>query len=279
METVKDSRATGHWSDIAGQWEQVGPPLRPSSQDIAIVTDVIERWADRQGAPRAMILGVTPELYRIPWRASTDLLAVDRSRSMIDKVWPGPRTNILCADWIAMPLKEQTRDIILCDGGLHLLPYPNGHLKFVDELQHVVAHNGIFVLRLFVPPPRRETWESVLRDLVALKIPNVNILKLRLWMALHEDIEHGVQLHCVWDTIRKVEQNLPRLATRLGWPTEQLLALDTYQNCDARYYFLDVPQVRRMFCTDRAGFVFESIHFPTYDLGDQCPTIVLRRVR
>ena len=59
---------TGHWAEIARRWQQVGPPLRPSVQDIAFYTRAI---ADIT-APRALILGVTPELYHLPWPAGAN---------------------------------------------------------------------------------------------------------------------------------------------------------------------------------------------------------------
>src|SRR5207248_8807639 len=91
--------AGGHWTEIARQWERVGPPLRPCAEDVAIYQSEVDRWSRAHGAPRALILGVTPELYRLRWPAGTDLAAADHTRSMIDAVWPGPRSAVVCADW------------------------------------------------------------------------------------------------------------------------------------------------------------------------------------
>jgi len=267
----------GHWVDIARQWEQVGPPLRPSSQDIAFCKDAIDRWARDRGAPRALILGVTPELYHLPWPMGTDVLAVDHTQSMIDAVWPGPRDAVICADWTAMPLPAGSRNIVLCDGGVHLLAHPHDHRAFVRVLRRVVASDGLCVFRLYVPPEPRESPDAVLADLLAGRVPNLNILKLRLAMAMHEDITQWTELGRVWDAIHQAAPDFARLASQLGWPLGHLLAINTYKDCPAQYWFLSVADVRHLFCTDPGGFSLERVNVPTYELGERCPTIVLRR--
>lgn len=270
--------AAGHWQDIARLWEQVGPPLRPSDQDIAFVKDAIGSWARDNGAPRALILGVTPELYHLPWPNGTDVLAVDHTQSMIDTIWPGPRNAVICADWTTMPLQTCSRNIVLCDGGVNLLAYPREHNQFVRTLHRVIASDGLCIFRLFIPPEERETSNEVLQDLLDAKIPNLNLLKLRLWMALHEDITKGIQLKQVWNAIHQVAPDFNRLASQIGWPVEHLLAINTYRNCSTRYYFIDLGDVCHLFCESPGGFTLEAVHVPTYELGEQCPTVVLRRI-
>ena len=266
-----------HWQDIARLWEQVGPPLRPSAEDIAFLNDAIRSWARDNGVPRALILGVTPELYHLPWPDGTDVLAVDHTQSMIDAIWPGPRNAAICADWTTMPLQVGSRDIALCDGGVHLMAYPHEHHKFVQTLHRVVAPDGLCIFRLFVPPKKRETPGNVLQDLLDAKIPNLNLLKFRLWMALHEDITQGVQLSRVWDALHHVASDFNRLASRLGWSLEHLLVINTYRNCPDRYFFLGLDDVHHLFCDSPGGFTPEAVYTPTYELGEQCPTVVFRR--
>ena len=79
-----------HWSDTARLWEQLGPPLRPSREDTEFVQSAIDAWAVGKRAPRALILGVTPELYKLRWPAGADVLAMDHTQAMIDCVLPRP---------------------------------------------------------------------------------------------------------------------------------------------------------------------------------------------
>src|ERR1017187_9474538 len=133
----ESSRAGGHWRAMARRWSQVGPPLRPSPEDIAFYAGAINRWVLANGAPRALILGVTPELYRLSWPSGTALQAVDRTRGMIESVWPGLRSAVLCADWTAIPLPARSQDLALCDAGLILVSFPHGLSKIVRVLQQV----------------------------------------------------------------------------------------------------------------------------------------------
>jgi SAM-dependent methyltransferase len=270
--------SAGHWPNIARIWKQVGPPLRPSLQDIAFLNDAIGSWVRDNGAPRALILGVTPELYHLPWPNGTDVIAVDHTQGMIDDIWPGPRNAVICADWTTMPLQRGSRDIVLCDGGVHLLTYPHEHRKFVQTLHRVIASDGLCIFRLFIPPKEREEPDKILQDLLEAKISNLNLLKLRLGMALHEDITQGVQLKRVWDAIHHVAPDFNRLASLIGWPVEHLQAINTYRNCPTRYFFLSLDNVRHLFCENPGGFTFEAVHVPTYDLGERCPTVILRHI-
>lgn len=133
---------TEQWAAVAKQWGQVGQPLRPSPQDIAVVSEIVSSWANLHGTPRAMILGVTPELYNMSWPVGSEIIAVDHTQAMIDVVWPGPRDAAKCAEWTNMPLPDKSRDIAVCDGGVILLKYPEEHRQLVDELSRIIALNG-----------------------------------------------------------------------------------------------------------------------------------------
>lgn len=269
-------RPAAHWHNIAGQWDQVGSPLRPCAEDQAVYADALSRWGGA-GAPRGLILGVTPELYHLPWPEGSHVSAMDRTQRMIDLVWPGPRGDALCADWRDLPLETGSRDIALCDGGIIMLPYPDGHAAMVQGLARVLAPGGLCVFRLYVLPATRETPEAVLDDLLGGRIPNLNILKLRLGMAMQVRPEEGVQLSHVWEALHQVAPDFSQLATDIGWPLEHLLAINTYRECPSRYYFLTLTEVCRLFCEQPGGFQRDSIHEPTYPLGERCPLVFFRR--
>lgn len=266
------------WSAVAKQWGQIGQPLRPTGQDIEFASQAVRSWVERHGVPRALILGVTPELYNLPWPTGTDITAVDHTQAMIDVVWPGPKDAAICAEWTDMPVPDSSRDIIFCDGGLILLPYPDGHRKLVRELKRVLSPGGIIVLRLFAPPGRRENPDAVLADLLESKIANLNLLKLRLGMAMQQDAYKGIAPHEVWSAVHDVAPDLEQLAERIEWPVEQMLALNAYRNRTLPYHFLGIDEVVALFCESGAGFELESHFQPTYELGDCCPTIVLKKI-
>ncbi|MDQ6622553.1 MAG: hypothetical protein M3Y86_03600, partial [Verrucomicrobiota bacterium] len=75
------SSSPQHWQSMAAVWAQLGSPLRPSAEDQRGYGSFIFPWLQNFAQPRVAILGVTPELYYLPWPAGCDLLAVDRSRA------------------------------------------------------------------------------------------------------------------------------------------------------------------------------------------------------
>jgi SAM-dependent methyltransferase len=281
--------ARAHWAQIARRWAQLGPPLRPAPQDVTFYAAAVAEWAGerrekggRLPAPRALILGVTPELCRLPWPAGSNVLAVDHTPEMIHAVWPGPGTTavastVACGDWTTLPLADASRDVVMCDGGLLLLPYPDAHRALARELARVVAPGGRCVMRLFVPPAERATTDAVFRDLLAGRIANLNLLKVRLWMALHDNPADGVPLRRVWAAIHDAAPDLTALAARLGWPAEHLLAINAYRDSPACYHLVGPAEVRRIFCGVGGSFTFANALVPHYELGDWCPTVVLRR--
>ena len=76
---------------VASNWKQLGSPLRPLAEDVDFFARALREWcAAHPGAkPRALILGVTPELYRLPWPDAALVRAADRTPAMIRSDHPG----------------------------------------------------------------------------------------------------------------------------------------------------------------------------------------------
>ena len=267
----------GQWAKVARNWNLLGPPLRPSPEDVRFCEEAVAAWHRQGTRSRVLLLGVTPELYAMPWTEGTDFLAVDRTIEAIEAVWPGPREAVRCEDWLEMKLPAASRDIVLCDGGINLLAYPKEQRRLASILREVLAEGGLCILRLFVRPAARETREMVLADLMAGRIPNMNVLKLRLWTALQESPSQGVDLDTVWHTVQRAAGNLEELASRLRWPLEETLTINAYQGSTTRYWLGTVDEVAKIFCHDVGGFEVASTLVPSYEGGGQCPTLVLKR--
>jgi SAM-dependent methyltransferase len=268
--------STEHWPLLARSWEQSGSPLRPCQEDEAAYFRLAREWMDQYGTPRVLLLGVTPEIYRLPWPEERSFRAIDRTAAMIEHVWPGPRDEATQAGWLDLPLPSGSRDLAFCDGGLHLLDFPHSQKKVVDRLHDVVAPGGRCIFRLFVPPPERESPEAVMIDLFSGRIGNLNILKLRLGMALQESGESGVAVRDVWQKLRGEASSWDGLASRLGWPLDYLQTIDAYRDSQARYHFVSVDQVRELFCAE-GQFIYRGHHTAAYPLSERCPLIVFER--
>src|SRR5690606_7261339 len=108
-------------------------------------------WTAANRPPRALILGVTPEIYHLPWPPGASVHAVDHTPAMIDAIWPGPRADVIEADWVDIPVGDASRDLVFCDGGLHLMPHGQ-HSVFAATMSRIVSPGGLCLFRLFVPP-------------------------------------------------------------------------------------------------------------------------------
>ena len=266
------------WQENARQWKHLVSPLQPSAQDIGFYSDLVQEWYQHHGSPRVLLLGVTPEIYHLPWPEGTSFLAVDKSQAMIDAVWPGPKEAAQCVDWLSLKLPDNSRDIVFCDGGLPLIAYPHQQQQLVRILRNVLSDQGVCILRLYVPPPQQESPEAVLKDLIEGRIPNLSILKLRLGMSLMKSTAEGVAVGMIWQLIHEVAPDLERLASRIGWSVEHMLVINAYRGSADRFYFVTVNQVTDLFCDNPGGFEVHRLRVPSYDLGERCPTIVLKRL-
>jgi SAM-dependent methyltransferase len=260
---------------MAPHWRQIGPPLRPAHQDLQVLEHYVFDGEPPPTLPRVLLLGVTPEIYDL-LKDRSFLLAVDNSPSMIEHVWRGGSEDVLCADWRNLPLPSHSRDVALCDAGLHLLEYPADQRILVDRLHEVLKPGGHCILRLFVPPAMRETPEQVLTDLFRRRIRNLNVLKLRLGMALQRSASAGAAVHDIWDVLRRSAKSWEHLATHLGWSLEHLQVIEAYHGSAARYHFVSAEEAAELFVS-QGKFVEVARHFPTYDLGQLCPTVVFKR--
>jgi len=165
----------------------------------------------------------------------------------------------------------------MCDGGLQLLDNPNDLRALVQSLHRMIAAGGLCVIRLFSAPPEQESPEQVFADLFARKIGNLNLLKLRLGMALADGDGQCVRLRQVWDAINNIEPDFLRLAEKIGWPLEHLFAINTYRERHMKYFFLRAEQVTDAFCHTPGGFELMETHIPEYEMGDRCPILTFRR--
>lgn len=265
-----------HWNSMADFWAQLGSPLRPSPEDQASYWRLIENWIGKFRKPRIAILGVTPELYQLPWPSRRDLIALDRSQEMIRQVWPGPVADAVEADWLEMPLAEGSRDLVVCDGGMIMLDYPGGQKQMVRSLHRLLAEGGRAIFRLYVPPAKKESAEEVIQDLLGNRIGNLNILKLRLGMALQKSPGSGVAVEEIRNAILKLAPDLRTLAQRLRWPFDHLRAIEAYRDSPARYYFSSQAEVMELFCGD-GEFEFAGVSRGSFPLAERCPVVAFDR--
>lgn len=264
------------WERFARTWHHISSPMRPAKEDLKFYWDSIGAWIRQHGIPRVLLLGVTPELYTLPWPKGTEIIGVDYTRTMIERHWMGPKDSVQCANWLSMDLPHGSRDIVLCDGGLHLLGYPQEQKLLLSILRSVLSDQGLCIFRLFALPSTPDSPKAVIKDLLNGRIINNNILKIRLSMALQSRPEKGVMLGEVYDRVREDVSDFKDLAARIGWTEEHMMTINNYKGLKSRFYYLTLEQTIDMFCLDPGGFTVDRIQLPTYQPIGCCPTVAFQ---
>jgi SAM-dependent methyltransferase len=271
-----------HWPGIARSWHLVGPPLRPSPEEIELFERSIMRWA--QGAQQtkeiqALILGVTPELFLLRWPEAMVVRALDASSEMINAVWQGPKGSAVSGSWTAAPIADASQHVIVCDGGFGVLSYPHGQRALLAEASRMLAPGGIFIVRLFAPGGLTGSVSEIAADLNAGSIASLDSLKLRLWGALQTDLSIGVRPR---DVVARIEDmaeetagGLDYLVSGLGWSSDHVATLALHRRSDAVYHLTDADGLIAM--AELSGFEPLAVESANSPFGNCCPVVSLRR--
>lgn len=265
------------WKNHARQWTRVGSPLRPGAEDAAIMKAMLEAWQRRVGRanPTVLVMGVTPEVCETVRAIGGRVVAVDRSRDMIRSTWRGNEDGcvVTCAEWRALPLAPSSVDIVVGDGVLSMLPYPDGYIATGVQLRYVLSRPGCCILRCFAQADAQESLADVASALCAEPIGNFHILKWRVAMAVQRCLSQGVAVEAVWDAVQAYWPDLEALASSRGWPLAEVETIQAYRGVPTRYTFPTLAEYRAAFSL--MGFRLTAAAFPEYELGERCPTVTL----
>lgn len=265
------------WEIQAGQWTRLGQPLRPGDDDIARVQESIDERVRTGGdATTALILGVTPELVHRRWPEHATVLATDRSMVMIKGVGLAAdsavrRPSVTQADWLALPLAGASCDLVLSDCGFANVPAVSA-VALAGSIRRVLRDDGVLTTRMFLRPDDREEPDEVWEELVHGRIGTFSAFKLRLLMALCGE-DGDVCVATGWDHFESRCPDIDGLAEHLAWPAAEVRTIEAYRGQETLYWFPTLGQFRAMVSRE---FDERACHWPGYELGERCPTFVLR---
>jgi len=268
-----------YWDSLAAQFQYQQSPLRPCAEDIQIIGGIVEAWHRRHPSPRTrtLLLGVTPELAGLSWPANTYLLAIEKSRQMIDMVWPGNisrRRRVIQGDWFQAKIKNNSMDLIVGDGFLTGFTYPVQYSQIAKIVSRWLKKDGLFIARLFVRTKKREMIRHIMADLKANQIRQFDALKWRLAMALQQSTSSGVVLDQIYREWTRIEKEIPALTNYAGWPRPTVDTIKLYEN---RKNFYTFPTVEELNAAFLPHLKMVSMTVPNYELARHCPTFVYRK--
>jgi SAM-dependent methyltransferase len=255
-------------------------PLRPSEEDVHAMQQVAMRHAAlRPAGPfRALMLGVTPDLAKMHWPDNTRLLAVDHTFAMVKAVWPGDIAGVrhaICSDWLAMPLADSSYSLVIGDGAMSCVRYPEGLRNLAAAVARVLRSDGLLLLRCYVQPRQKEDLGRVLVGLSNGENTSFHHFKFRLLMALQEDARQGVAVADVYRCWARSGIDPERLASSTGWNLATIRTLDLYRDSTTVHTFPTLAECRSVL---REYFDEVSCSFATYPLAERCPMLVLKPV-
>ena len=211
------------------------------------------------------------------WPAASSLTAVDGSAAMVRIVWPGDiplKQQVVCGNWLALPLPDSSRRVVIGDGSMNCLPYPDGYRKLAAEVRRVLSPDGIYILRCYIQPEAPESPQQVFADLFHPDaLPSFHHFKFRLLMAMQQSAQTGIAVHDVYQywTERKIDTAL--LTSRAGWENSAIETIELYRQSATVHTFPSLAEYRSVL-----GEFFDEISFssPPCTLGERCPILVLR---
>lgn len=277
-QTARDVGA--HWRAFAAQWALLGSPLRPCAEDVRILEEMIAGGTDlfvTAARKRAWLLGITPEVAAARWLQGVDLVAVERIKAMIDSAWPGDTGSrqAICADWTAAPFPDESFDLVIGDGCLTSVGFPDELSCLLASVHRCLRRDGYLMLRLFCRPDVTETPAAVIAALHSGAIGNFHAFKWRLLMAVQGIADASdVAVDAAWRIWSAARIDPRALATARGWLAEQVATIEVYRGSPARYNFMRFDETIRHL--QRAGFDLLATRTGSYELAERCPHVLLR---
>lgn len=265
-----------HWAELAYRWAAVGSPLRPTAEDQRIFADLLQ--LSNNIPRRSLILGVTPELRSLPWPPGTTITALDQSEDMIGAIWSGESGEAFVGNWLNMPFPNESFDCVICDGGLHLLGFPDAHLALVKSVWDVLILGGFLAIRLFAMPSQGLTVSQVTEQLADGAIGSFHEFKLRMLMALQSDPISGIPVADAYGRIVDCfERSGRHLVSKRGWSLDEIETLGAYQFSPSVYHFLTEEDSILQF-TKSGRFREVARVRGTYSFAEQCAILLFQKI-
>ena len=222
------------------------------------------------------MLGVTPGVARLRWPDGTSLLAVDNAEAMTHAVWPRdlpPGRSAVCGDWRSLPCRERSRDVVTGDGSVNCVRYPEGCFALAGSVADALRDDGVFILRTYVQPESKETADEVFAAIDSEPGLTFPQFKFRLLMSVQESAEEGALLDRVYEAWAKRAAGVAQFAAHTGWDEQKIRTMEFYRDSETVHTFPTLPELE---CALRPWFERVCISYPTYRLGERCPTLLLK---
>ena len=264
-----------YWSSLAHSYATMGPPLRPSSEDVRHMQEKVAAWAAAHAnrALNALLLGVTPDIANMNWPPATTLVGMDSALPMTQAVWPGniPKKRwVVCGSWQAIPRAARSCDVVLGDGAINCMRYPIGCRGVAAEAWRVLRDDGILVLRCYTQRAVQESPEDVIASIFKQPDPSFHHFKLRLLMAMQPSTEQGVAVDDVHRFWARQRLSPEAVQAQTGWGHAAIETIEMYRDTNTVHTFLNRVEMETLLTE---FFDVASVSTPHLET---CPVWVLK---
>ncbi len=260
-DTLKD------WGGFFQRWSRLKPPLRPNAEIVARIA------ASAGGAQRrVLLLGVTPELAL----AFADVTAIDKTRSMIDHIWPGdtPQRRAIAGDWLHMDQSLGSFDAAVGDGSLSAVTSLDEIAEVLRRVAGRLPPGGPCVFRTYVRPDSLSE-DDIARPATGAEPMNFHAFKWRIAMYLAGRHGAAIPLTLIHDFFVRRFPGREDLSRRTGWPLADIDGIDAYRDSATAYCFPSRQELLAALPETLTGAGFHPSG--SYDLAADCPLFVARR--
>ncbi len=141
------------------------PPGRPSEEALAAYREFLKKVKGKN--PHALVLGATPALRDLLSSLKYNVVAIDRSKEMINAMQkiianPNPREKVIKANWLHLPFPNHFFDVALGDIVLQNVPASQQD-AFLREIHRVLTPSGFFIAKMQLLP---DDW--VFEDIITV---------------------------------------------------------------------------------------------------------------
>lgn len=143
------------WEKIATLWEGITEPGRPSRNDIYNYNKLTKLALKGKKSPKILLLGSTPELRDMLLKYSiiqgAEVVCVDMTSDMYKAMSrlvevKNPKEKFIHSNWLDIPLKSGTMDLILGDYVIGNLTVDHQN-NFLNEVRRLLKSSGFFITR------------------------------------------------------------------------------------------------------------------------------------
>lgn len=274
---AQDSSAEGSWKNWARLvTAQLVPPRAPSPQDGELMLDLAGSTLAANGPLSVIVLGVTRAIVHLEWPTNVELLSLDSNPDMIEAVWvphPVVRSQATLSGWEAMPVASGSVDLVVGDCSFNACSDLALYSDVARECARVLKPQGKAILRFFAPEEPRKTPLQAIADARISAEGRLSHVRLDLAMAisgLNGGFVNSAEIKRVFDELVPDRAGFARQSGATQEEVFRVIDLPAREFPNMVLNYFTVSEIRR---NVQDWLVLDEVRYPSYLMGNACPTL------